>query len=112
MEEFLNGMTSHSWICMVKIIFFIFPTGNQLQIPSESNVAIGNPLEIGVPIGKSPINSAFSIAMFEYRRVREAFSGFRISEEWMARHFRQGLRCETQPKTDVMGQKMPWIWKL
>jgi hypothetical protein len=32
-------------------------------------VAIGNPLEMGVSIGKPPINSVFSIAMFDYRRV-------------------------------------------
>jgi len=35
----------------------------------ESNVAIGNPLEMDVLIGKSPINSVFPIAMFDYRRV-------------------------------------------
>ena len=33
------------------------------------NVVIGNPLEMGVSIGKSPIKSVFSIAMFDYRRV-------------------------------------------
>jgi len=32
-------------------------------------VAIGNPLEMGVSVGKSLINSAFSIAMFDCRRV-------------------------------------------
>ena len=31
--------------------------------------AIGNPLEMGVSIGKSSINSVFSIAMFDYGRV-------------------------------------------
>ena len=35
-----------------------------------ANVAIGNPLEIGVSIGKSPLNSVFSIAMFDHQRVR------------------------------------------
>ena len=35
----------------------------------SSNVAIGNPLEMGVSIGKSPINSVFSIAMFDYSRI-------------------------------------------
>ena len=34
-----------------------------------SNAAIGNPLEMGVSIGKSPINRVFSITMFDYRRV-------------------------------------------
>jgi hypothetical protein len=32
-------------------------------------VAIGNPLEMGFSIGKSVLNSVFSIAMFDYRRV-------------------------------------------
>ena len=32
-------------------------------------MAIGHPLEMGVSIGKSLINSVFSIAMFDYRRV-------------------------------------------
>ena len=30
---------------------------------------LGNPLEMEVPMGKSRINSVFSIAMFDYRRV-------------------------------------------
>ena len=34
-------------------------------------MAMANPLEIGVSIGKSPINSVFSIAMFDYGRVVE-----------------------------------------
>ena len=32
-------------------------------------MAMENPLEMEVLIGKSPINSVFSIAMFDYRRV-------------------------------------------
>ena len=35
----------------------------------ESNVAIGNPLEMGGSIGKSPINCVSSIAMFDFWRV-------------------------------------------
>ena len=35
----------------------------------SSNVALENPLEIGVSKGKSPMNSVFSIAMFDCRRV-------------------------------------------
>ena len=37
--------------------------------PVSSNVAIGNPLKNGVSIGTSPINSVFSIAMFDYQKV-------------------------------------------
>ena len=32
-------------------------------------MAIGHPLKLEVSIGTSPINSVFSIAMFDYRRV-------------------------------------------
>jgi hypothetical protein len=38
-------------------------------------MTIRNPIEMGVPIGKSPINSVFSIAMFDYRRVFAPFYG-------------------------------------
>ena len=45
-------------------------------------MAIGNPLEIGVSIGKSHVcvhiyiyDSVFSIAMFDYRRVSTVVSG-------------------------------------
>ena len=55
-------------------------TSNHAECIGESSpnglaMTIGNPLEMGVSIGKSPINSVFSIAMFDYRRVLAPFYG-------------------------------------
>ena len=55
-------------------------TSNRAECIGESSpnglaMTIGNPLEMGVSIGKSPINSVFSIAMFDYRRVFAPFYG-------------------------------------
>ena len=46
-----------------------FPYSSISLPEGKSNVAIGNPLEIGVSIGKPPIHSVYSIAMFDCRRV-------------------------------------------
>ena len=70
-----------------------------LQTPSkiasgtlrQSHVAIGNPLAMGVSIGKSPINvsinSVSSIAIFDYRRVTTA-----------SKYHRQAFRKSSTPE--------------
>ena len=70
----------------------------------ESNVAIGNPLEMDVLIGKSPINSVFPIAMFDYRRVI-------IINQFMSKvTFRseKALQCPMLPEISDIIQH-PWL---
>ena len=70
----------------------------------ESNVAIGNPLEMGVLIGKSPINSVFPIAMFDYRRViiiNQFMSKVTVRSE-------KALQCPMLPEISDIIQH-PWL---
>ena len=52
-------------------------TNKNPSYPLVSSNAAGNPVEMEVSIGRSLINSVFSISMFDYRRVDQVKLGFR-----------------------------------
>ena len=59
----------------------------------KSNVATGDPLEMKVSVGKSPITSASSIAMFDYQRDPEGNHNFEKGNLWTK--WSNGLVCLT-----------------